>query len=223
VSILDALDAPEPLDPGSMPRNEYLKASPPMFRASWADRVTRVHFTVVPAVFVPVILVFAAYALRDLSVPVFLGWALLGYLAWTLTEYWLHRLVFHFDPDHPVGHRLHWMIHGVHHDHPNDPMRLVMPPSASIPLALIFIALYQVLLPFAAACALSAGFFAGYLAYDMTHYYVHHRRPRGPIGRKLRELHMRHHFQDHERGYGVSAPWWDRVFGTAPLPRDDDR
>ena len=25
---------------------------------------------------------------------------------------------------------------------------------------------------------------------------------------------MRHHFQDDERGFGVSAPYWDRVFGT---------
>jgi sterol desaturase/sphingolipid hydroxylase (fatty acid hydroxylase superfamily) len=30
---------------------------------------------------------------------------------------------------------------------------------------------------------------------------------------------MRHHFQDHERGYGVSAPFWDRVFGT-PVTRE---
>jgi len=27
---------------------------------------------------------------------------------------------------------------------------------------------------------------------------------------------MRHHFQNHERGYGVSAPFWDHIFGTAP-------
>jgi sterol desaturase/sphingolipid hydroxylase (fatty acid hydroxylase superfamily) len=26
---------------------------------------------------------------------------------------------------------------------------------------------------------------------------------------------MRHHFQDHERGYGISAPYWDSVFRTA--------
>jgi sterol desaturase/sphingolipid hydroxylase (fatty acid hydroxylase superfamily) len=25
---------------------------------------------------------------------------------------------------------------------------------------------------------------------------------------------MRHHFEDDERGFGVSAPWWDVVFGT---------
>jgi sterol desaturase/sphingolipid hydroxylase (fatty acid hydroxylase superfamily) len=33
---------------------------------------------------------------------------------------------------------------------------------------------------------------------------------------------MRHHFQDHERGYGVSAPYWDKVFGTAPKSRRED-
>ena len=33
---------------------------------------------------------------------------------------------------------------------------------------------------------------------------------------RLRELHMRHHFQDDESGFGVSAPYWDRVFGTRP-------
>ena len=29
---------------------------------------------------------------------------------------------------------------------------------------------------------------------------------------------MRHHFQDHTRGFGVSAPFWDYVFRT-PLKR----
>ena len=27
---------------------------------------------------------------------------------------------------------------------------------------------------------------------------------------------MRHHFQDDQTSYGVSAPYWDHVFGTAP-------
>ena len=66
------------------------------------------------------------------------------------------------------------------------------------------------------APAFSAGFLAGYLAYDMIHYHVHHHRPRTRVGRSLRELHMRHHFQDDEAGFGVSAPYWDRVFGTRP-------
>lgn len=206
--------------PSSDARSEQLRASPPMFASPWMDRFTRVNPMVVPALFVPIILACAVLAARDGVSPGRLaGWILLGYVVWTFTEYWLHRVVFHFEPEAGLGARLHWMMHGVHHDHPNDPLRLVMPPSASLPLGAIFVALFQLLLPFGAACALSAGFFAGYLAYDMTHYAVHHRAPKGPVGRKLRELHMRHHFQDDTTGFGVSAPWWDVVFRTAPRSR----
>jgi len=220
--IPHALERPEPELEG-LSRSEVLRASPPMFQSRRLDQLTRVHPAVVPGIFVPAIAVFAMLSLDRLAPLQTLGWAVLGYVVWTLTEYWLHRIVFHFEPERGIGARLHWMIHGVHHDHPNDPLRLVMPPSASIPLATAFSLLFQALLPFGAACALSVGFFAGYLAYDMTHYYVHHRTPRGPIGRKLRELHMRHHFQDDTAGFGVSAPWWDHVFGTATHPREDRR
>ena len=48
----------------------------------------------------------------------------------------------------------------------------------------------------------------------MTHYHVHHHRPRTRVGKLVRELHMRHHFQDDTKGFGVSAPFWDYVFGT---------
>jgi sterol desaturase/sphingolipid hydroxylase (fatty acid hydroxylase superfamily) len=111
------------------------------------------------------------------------------------------------------------MIHGVHHDHPNDPKRLVMPPSASVPLALVFALIFYVVLGAHWWMPFTAGFLAGYLAYDMIHYHVHHHKPRTRVGRRLRELHMRHHFQDHERGFGVSAPYWDHVFGTPPERR----
>ncbi len=185
-----------------------------MFASPLLDRFTRVHVAVVPAIFVPIIGVFAYLAFAGTRTAAVFGYLIVGYIVWTLTEYWLHRVVFHFEPEKGIGARLHWMIHGVHHDHPNDPLRLVMPPSASLPLASLFALLFQAMFPFAAACAISAGFFLGYLAYDMTHYYVHHATPRTRAGKKLRELHMRHHFQDDTTGYGVSAPWWDRVFGT---------
>jgi sterol desaturase/sphingolipid hydroxylase (fatty acid hydroxylase superfamily) len=135
---------------------------------------------------------------------------------WTLTEYWLHRVVFHFEPEEGLGARLHWIIHGVHHDHPNDPMRLVMPPSVSVPLSAMFLGLFVFAAGASWGVAAFSGFIAGYLAYDMLHYHTHHHVPRTRLGRKLRELHMRHHFQDHHAGYGVSAPYWDHVFGTAP-------
>lgn len=196
-----------------------------MFSSPLLDRMTRVHPAVVPALFVPVIVAFGVLAANaGLTSPTrFAGWLVGGYLVWTLTEYWLHRIVFHFEPQRGIGARLHWMMHGVHHDHPNDPLRLVMPPSASIPLASIFAIAFHQFLPTAEAHALSAGFFAGYLAYDMTHFYVHHVVPRSRLGKLLRENHMRHHFQDDTVAFGVSAPWWDVVFGTAPRSRGHGR
>jgi dihydroceramide fatty acyl 2-hydroxylase len=131
-----------------------------------------------------------------------------------LTEYWLHRIVFHFEPEKGIGARLHWIIHGVHHDHPNDPLRLVMPPSVSVPLSALFVLGFYAVVGTPGYMPFGAGFLGGYLFYDMLHYHVHHHTPKTALGKRLRELHMRHHFQNHERGYGVSAPFWDYVFGT---------
>ena len=196
-------------------RSDVLKASPPMFENRFLDRFTRVHPVVPLLIFVPVIALLFEYGVTHVGWGTGLLLALGGYAFWTLTEYWLHRVVFHFEPEQGWGAKLHWMIHGVHHDHPNDPLRLVMPPSASIPLAALFLLLFRVTLGWEHATVFGAGFLAGYLAYDMLHYYLHHFRPRGPLGRMLRERHMRHHFQDDTRGFGISAPYWDEVFGTS--------
>ena len=198
----------------SASRAEVLGASPQMFESRVLDKLSRVHPAVVPLIFGPAIAAFAVLALQRLSVLEWIGCAVGGYLFWTITEYGIHRFVFHFEPEKGIGARLHWIIHGVHHDHPNDPLRLVMPPSVSVPLSALFFGLFWLVLPLGAAFGVASGFFAGYLAYDMTHYYVHHRMPKSALGRKLRELHMRHHFQDDTKGFGISAPWWDVVFRT---------
>jgi dihydroceramide fatty acyl 2-hydroxylase len=195
-------------------RADVLKASPQMFESRLLDKLSRVHPVVVPLIYVPAIVVFSVLALQRLSVLEWIAYAIGGYVFWTISEYAIHRFVFHFEPEKGIGARLHWIIHGVHHDHPNDPLRLVMPPSVSVPLSALFFALFWLVLPLGGAFAVASGFFSGYLAYDMTHYYVHHRMPKSALGRKLRELHMRHHFQDETKGYGISAPWWDVVFRT---------
>ena len=215
-----------PAKPSGRPaprRAEKLRASPPLFTSPWLDRLTRVHPLVPVALFGPVVAGLLGWGVGGGLGPVALAWAAFGYLLWTLTEYWLHRVVFHFEPARGLGARMHYLIHGVHHDHPNDPRRLVMPPSASIPLAVVFCLAFRVMFGEPEWRAVSAGFLGGYLAYDMTHYLLHHRVPRGRLGRALRERHMRHHFQDDTRGFGVSAPYWDAVFGTPVMRRREAR
>jgi sterol desaturase/sphingolipid hydroxylase (fatty acid hydroxylase superfamily) len=190
-----------------------------MFKSGLLDRFTRVHHLVPVVIFLPAIVLLFATGVGRVGLLSSLAYAAGGYALWTLAEYWIHRVIFHFEPEEGFGARLHWMVHGVHHDHPNDPLRLVMPPAASVPLALAFYALFWLVLGADRAFAFGAGFLAGYLAYDMIHYHLHHHAPRTRVGRWLRELHMRHHFQDDERGFGISAPYWDRVFGTMHVRR----
>src|SRR5918995_6280492 len=152
-----------------MRRTDDLKASPPMFDSPLLDRFTRVHPAVPVVLFGPVIVFLLVLGIERGGFWNSVGLVLGGYAVWTLTEYWLHRVVFHFEPERGIGARLHWMIHGVHHDHPNDPMRLVMPPSASVPLALAFYGLFWLVLGGDPATAFTAGFLAGHSSHDIDH------------------------------------------------------
>jgi sterol desaturase/sphingolipid hydroxylase (fatty acid hydroxylase superfamily) len=197
-------------------RSELLKASPRMFDSDLLDKLSRVHPAVPVVIYVPEIAVLLGLAISAGAtsalglVGLFVG----GYLLWTLSEYWIHRVIFHFEPEDGFGARLHWIIHGVHHDHPNDPLRLVMPPSVSVPLSSLFLVAFWAVLGTPLWYGFGAGFIAGYLIYDMTHYHLHHHKPTTRMGKRLRELHMRHHFQDDTTGFGISAPYWDSAFGT---------
>jgi sterol desaturase/sphingolipid hydroxylase (fatty acid hydroxylase superfamily) len=195
-------------------RAESLSASPPIFKTRWLDRLTRASPAFPPLIFGPAIIALGGLTFTDHELFDALFACLGGYAFWTLCEYWAHRSVFHLEPKNKFGQRMHWMIHGVHHDHPDDRNRLVLPPIMSLPLAALFLALFVGVLGTPIAWGVCTGFYAGYLVYDMTHYALHHARPKSRIGKRLRELHMRHHFEDDERGFGVSAPWWDIVFGT---------
>lgn len=201
-------------------RTDKLSASPPLFESRFLDFFSRVHPAIPAVIFVPVVAICVGGGIdRGYGPFAALGLVLGGVVIWTLVEYWLHRLVFHWEPDHPLGSRLHFIMHGVHHDHPNDRLRLVMPPAVSIPLAAVFLGAFLLTFGPAAGYPLFAGFIVGYLAYDYTHYHVHHHVPRTKAGKRLREQHMRHHFQDHRYGYGVSSPLWDVVFRTLPARR----
>lgn len=215
------MSEPQLREDAAMSRTDVLRASPPMFESRLLDAFSRVHPSVPILVFAPAIVALAAWQLDFVGALSLIGLFALGYAAWTLFEYWLHRIVFHFEPEQGLGARMHWIIHGVHHEHPNDPLRLVMPPAVSVPLAALVFGLVYLLLGKRYAPGVGAGFFAGYLVYDMLHYYVHHFTPRTRLGRMLRERHMRHHFQDDTKGFGISAPYWDEVFRTSSRPRRD--
>ena len=186
-----------------------LRASPRLFTNPLLDKMSRVHWSVPLFLYVPVITVLAGLSFSHYGSGGVVLAALLGYFIWTLTEYFGHRFLFHCVFPGRFGARIHFLIHGVHHVHPNDPLRLVMPALLSGPIMLISFLVGRLLFGLPLEYPILMGFMTGYLAYDMVHYYVHHGQPKSWAGRTLRRLHMMHHFRDPERGFGVSAPWWD--------------
>jgi sterol desaturase/sphingolipid hydroxylase (fatty acid hydroxylase superfamily) len=111
--------------------------------------------------------------------------------------------------------RHYFLAHGVHHDFPNDSKRLVMPPSVSIPLAVLFFAVFRLAFGPGTGPALFGGFTLGYLIYDTIHYAVHHFSLHGRLMLYLKKKHFRHHYQNSRRDFGVSTPLWDWILRTA--------
>jgi sterol desaturase/sphingolipid hydroxylase (fatty acid hydroxylase superfamily) len=198
-------------------KKKYVSNSPEsvrMFRSDLLESLSKVPFYVPLLVYVPVIGFFGWKALVVVRMG---GWAFAvyfaaGLLAWTLIEYGLHRFVFHYQPQSAWGKRVHFIFHGVHHDYPNDVHRLVMPPSASIPLAVLFYLGFSALLPEPLLFAFFPGVVAGYLVYDLGHYALHHASFKNSVFKRLKKHHLLHHYADDTRGFGVSSSLWDAVF-----------
>jgi sterol desaturase/sphingolipid hydroxylase (fatty acid hydroxylase superfamily) len=193
----------------------HLRASPRLFENPILDKLSRVHWSVPLVVYLPVVAGLAVVSLNVYPAPLVLALTALGYLLWTLTEYLGHRFLFHYEFPGVIGARLHFLIHGVHHVHPSDPLRLVMPVLLSAPIMLIAHGVARLVFGMPLGYPVLMGFVLGYIGYDMVHYHIHHRAPRTRLGIALRRAHMLHHFRDPTRGFGVSAPYWDHVFGTA--------
>ena len=201
-------------DHGFAQETDRLSASPRLFDNSLLDRLSRVHWTMPLFVYVPVIGLLATVSFASIApLPAF-GMIAVGYLMWTLIEYFGHRYLFHWEFPGTFGRRMHFLIHGVHHDHPNDPLRLVMPILLSGPIMIAAFVVGTLMFGSTLRYPALVGFVSGYLAYDMVHYYTHHAVPTTKLGLMLRRLHLMHHFRDHDKGFGVSAPYWDWVFGT---------
>lgn len=199
-----------------------------LFESDALEALTHIHPGVVLAIWTPVV---AWFVWRSLDAAALsageVGLALLiGLVMWSLTEYAMHRFVFHFEPKvhHGIVDRLLFLFHGNHHLQPQVKTRLVMPPLASAPLAALFYLAFSLAGTGLGRAqwtdAVFAGFIAGYVCYDMLHYAAHHLPARNAVLKALKRYHMQHHYQTPDVRFGVSSPVWDVVFGTYPNDAD---
>lgn len=161
------------------PRHYKGGESAPLF-GNFLEPLTKTPWWVVPMVWLPPVAFGTVLSGMHLGFPALpLYWAA-GLFIWTLVEYGLHRCLFHLDdylPDNRVALTAHFLLHGIHHYLPMDRLRLVMPPTLFIALATPFWKLAHTVFFYNwyAATAVYCGGIFGYVCYDLTHYFLHHK------------------------------------------------
>lgn len=184
-----------------------------LFRNARLERLTVIsmrRFVVLWTALLPAIAIVALTYAPTFWAPTLIA---LGWLVWSLTEYLLHRFVFHFEPRSTLLQRAVFIIHGNHHADSNDPLRNLMPEIISVPVgAMIWAVVVAVAGPVGTWFVL--GFMVGYVVYDLVHYACHQFAMKGRLGRMLKVHHMHHHHLRANGNFAITGMLWDRVFGT---------
>lgn len=208
------------------PRHYKGGESAPLF-GNFLEPLSKTPWWVVPTIWVPPVAYGTFLASQQLSGVATASYWMTGLAIWTLVEYVLHRCLFHLDdylPDNRAALTAHFLLHGIHHYLPMDRLRLVMPPTLFVALATPFWKLAHAVFywDWYVAVAVFCGGIFGYICYDLTHYFLHHKNLPSYY-RELKKYHLQHHFMDYENGFGVTSRFWDRVFGTElpppPMPK----
>ncbi len=193
-----------------------------LFENDFLESLSHVHPIMPLVVWSPIILFlfYRAATIDSLTATYFVVFFFVGLLVWTLTEYLLHRYIFHFNAKSELGKRFVFMFHGLHHDDPQDPTRLVMPPVPAILIVSVLWQIFALVVPGQFMNVFMANFLIGYLCYDYIHYATHHFPMTSPLGKYLRKYHLQHHYSGEASKYGVSNPLWDYIFKTVTGPKE---
>jgi 4-hydroxysphinganine ceramide fatty acyl 2-hydroxylase len=152
----------------------------------------------------------------------YLLWAIVGALAFYVSEYGFHRFAFHAGPSRFAFVRK--LQHRLHYDHHAEPDRLdllflpiwFLIPNLAVTALIFWLAFGR---PVVGSAMLGVVF--AILHYEWVHYVAHvPHRPRTPIGRWIKHYHLRHHFISEKFWFGVSNPVMDLFGGTFRQARE---
>ena len=147
---------------------------------------------------------------------------------WTYLEYFQHRFILHqelnLDPNEPwteaagVRNGDNFGRHIHHHVFMNQKNRIVLSLSLYFQYIAVVTPLFALVLSPQIEFSLGAGWLFGSLFYDYMHMAFHFPKEYGDFQwswfQKMKSAHMRHHFRDNSREFGVTTDLWDIVHGT---------
>lgn len=190
--------------------------SPRMFHNKFLEFLTRSHPVIIDSMYaiIAFFLMRYYYIHMEQSIGIILFQFTLGFFSWTLAEYLMHRFLYHRPDDATYDTGIQYIFHGIHHYFPNDNSRTVLPPIPSLVIASIFFGVFYLIIG-KYAFTFGAGFMIGYSSYMTLHYMIHKKR----TPKKWSwwwNFHNIHHYQQHDRAFGVTSPIWDIIFRTMP-------
>jgi len=137
--------------------------------------------------------------------------AAVGFIAWGLLEYAIHRW---------IGHGPRSIARRGHAYHHSDDTALVAAPVFVVLIGAFGVwAVLSLAIPIGVASLFVFGLYLGYNHYALVHHVLHHHETfAGHIGlHRLDRIHRVHHAQP-TVNFGVTSTLWDRVFGTYQTP-----
>ena len=183
------------------------------------EKLTKTHISVPLIFFYTTSILVLSYMIvfQELSLMYSIFLYFIGFLAFTLVEYLVHRHAFHVDVSQKSEkrQRIQYIFHGVHHDYPKDKKRLAMPIFMSILLSSTFFLIFYVTMGIY-GFTFGSGFIAGYATYLFVHYAIHRFRPPNNFLKVLWVHHNIHHYAAPNAAFGVSTLFWDKIFRTMP-------
>lgn len=178
-------------------------------------------FATYPSVLVYAALAAAAIVLSAATMTAF--WPLvpaviIAVLLYPLAWYLLHRFVLHgrWMYKVPMLASTWKRIHFDHHQDPNDLRILFGALVTTLPtIAMITVPVGYLIGGVSAAAAAFAAGVLQTIFYEFVHCVQHlNTLPKNEFLKRVKKLHMAHHFHNEAGNYGITNYFWDRLFGT---------
>ena len=163
--------------------------------------------------------------------PYLLNWGTwlalaIGMGTYALSEYIIHRFVFHIDtPENPFLLKIIKRLHYDHHVDPTDLSLLFLPIWFSLPnFAILSGVFYLITGSFQLMIAFVTGVILYFLYYEWKHYIAHKPiQPLTPMGKKIKKAHLWHHFKNENYWFGVTHTTIDKTMGTFKDQKDVEK
>lgn len=198
-----------------------------LFEDPEKDQNNKVHFNKTLKVLIPMITSFGflGFYLADswqeaIWNHIIYSWivGLIG--SWTFTEYYFHRFLLHrelnLDLDAPADGKHNadiFSTHVHHHVFTNQKHRIVLNLATYKTYVTWAFVVLSLLTRASIVFSLLFGWIGGSVVYDLLHYSYHH-GPDLPFAwyEHMKAAHMRHHYRDNSKEFGVTSPLWDHFF-----------